>query len=176
MSYKIGDVSLDPAFFDRLPVGSVIRPTGASQTDNLDRTKLASGRWSSTTYRGRDVEATNFLMDYELIRLPEVVKTEPDPVQELADELWDVRKSTVEDLGYFLGFETKTSEHNKVYRALASWVLDREDALKKPSKLTDDDGDEWTLRSNGMYSVSAQRGHSTYEDIKQDCGIRSETR
>ena len=124
MSYKIGDVSLDPAFFDRLPVGSVIRPTCASQTDNLDRTKLASGRWSSTAYRGRDVEATSFLMDYELIRLPEVVKTKSDPVQELADELWDVRNETVGELGFYHQGR-KTFHHNEVYLALARYVLDR---------------------------------------------------
>lgn len=175
---KVGDVLKTNSDFEALPVDSVIKSADAG--DKFYRRKMANGKWTHAEFEW-GCDHKSFFLEYKVAFIPGESPLndntpEPDPIQDLADELWAIRNNTLEDMydGDFF-YQGKTPKHDEVYRALAEHVLGRFDRGLRPKEVLDEQGDTWTLRENGKYGLRGfcTNGSESYSDIEKYYGIAS---
>lgn len=98
-----------------------------------------------------------------------------DPVQFLAESLWEVRNRVLEDEGFESQVLTQMNPmHEKVYRALATEIIDSVPSDVLPKRIDDREGDGWNLRMDGLYCMESNTEVvQSYSKIRDFFGIRS---
>lgn len=173
--FKVGQ-EIEGILGSELPVGTVLAPTG--ERGFMSYIKLPSGEWLHI--RPGCVVSGGLANDwgYQIAFLP--ASYEADPVEELAEELWQVRHKTVTDVLLVEGAKTwhqVNEDIRTVYRTLARHVLDREKttaAEQPPGTVIDGWGGTWTLQSNGKYTCRDIFESYTLEDIDRLFGLHDD--
>jgi hypothetical protein len=152
MTFNVGDMVRYSDFQNRqdseLPEGTVLLfPSGTPQVLGAvgDLFIFKGG----VMYEFGDMDL--YTAEFKVLHLPET-PTKADPIQDLAQELWEVRNESLADDFPWLSAMPFDVDHKKVYTALAKHVMDKY-AVPVGRVLQDKDGDCWHQNAEGTYDL-----------------------